>query len=298
VITDLNSISNSSIPDRDIFPKVLEIVKNKTTNDSFGNCHIDISSSTEFVDKAHARAFKKIIPELFNEAIKAKKHILTIKISAKQTRLYKYVLQAGLIFHHANSDFALATKCLEGHELKKCTYPQYYTISFGVTGVVFSEDLSEFLVIEEESGPYLGPKAPTAGVDYTNGEEPLNAVVRKLADEANVKLSSENAILVATAWTNNLRGNNPDANYVYAFKTNPKLHQLKEKEGEIKKTYWISTQKFLSQALPVSPQAQNKSLILKGVVSAALKALTEGRGWTSQSVVWGSGKPATLYSQS
>lgn len=279
----------------EILDKVKKLIASKTTYDPFGNCTIDLINVDEFADKMHARALKIVLPGIVESEKAQQKHLVILKISPKQVRLYKYVQQVNFVFHQAHYEFAIAIKCLRDkeHPLSQCGYPKYKTASVGVTGVVFNRELTRFLAIQESTGPYRGWKAPTGTVDYEKGEDPVKAVVREIAEETNVNISAENALLVGNSWTSCFRGTNPDINFAYAFCTDEDSQQLKAQESEIKKVEWISVKDFLENPAPVS---HDKPLILKGVVEAALEAMRSRNGWIPQSLFWGSGKAVSFYS--
>lgn len=277
----------------EVVEKVKTLVAGKTVNDTFGNCNIDLTGIAELKEKDYARAFQKILIDTIEQ--NSGKHLVTLKISSQQVRLYKYVQQLGFVFHQAHADHALAIKCLSGHTVEQCTYPKYKTASIGVTGVVFNRELTKFVAIQELTGPYRGLKAPTGMVDYEKGEEPIQAVVRELKEETNVHVKGEDAVLVANNWTSCFRGTNPDINYTYAFTTDEGSQELKAQATEIKKVEWKSVDEFLKMQLPVS---HDKPLVIKGVVEAALTAIKNGHAWKSQSLHWGSGKAVTLYGAS
>ena len=122
--------------------KVKQLIAKNTTYDSFGNCIIDLTNSTEFVDKYYTKAFKEFLPSLIDNGRKNAKHLLNIKITSKQPRLYKHVLNQGFVFHQGHREFTLMNLCLKGDDPKKCSFPKFKATSIGVSGVVFNKDLS------------------------------------------------------------------------------------------------------------------------------------------------------------
>jgi ADP-ribose pyrophosphatase YjhB (NUDIX family) len=284
--------------------RMRQLVSSKTTNDTFGNCNIDLSSCKEFDQKECARAAKALFSEIFTNEAKNQKHMLTLKLAPTQTRLHKYALDAGMSIHHADPQSSWIVKCLKNHDAAKCTYPKYKTAIVGISGVVFSADMTKFLAVKEISGPYRGWKAPTGAVDYEKGENPLEAAVREISEETKLSISSRDAVFVGAAWTKNFRGNSPDVNYVFACKCKDETQQLKAQEEEIAKVQWISYAEFMKTPAipPVAAGTEtvnavpDAEFLIKKVVEAAYDALKSQSGWSSKDLKWASGKPVTFLS--
>jgi ADP-ribose pyrophosphatase YjhB (NUDIX family) len=278
-------------------PQLLENIRSQvaahTSRDPYGNCHIDLTDSPELQDKVQARAFKQLLPELIEDARTHGTHTLTVKFSSQCSRLYKYVQQAGLHFHFADRNKALAKICLQGHREEECTYPKYKTLSVGVTSVVFNENLTRFVAVQEKMGPYLGPKAVTGTVDYEKSETPLQAAEREVLEETGLQVSSATGVFVGQVWTPNLRDGKPDENLVFAFQVQQEAQPLKAQEEEIRLVEWLSVNDFLTMRLPVK---HSKPLILQRVVEAAQRVLQMNPNGHIQKLAWGSGKDAEFYS--
>lgn len=280
---NLDSMSSSEIADF--------IGKNHIIHDTFTNTHIDLTTLPVNIKKT-AKAIKEIMLDWIATGMSSNKHMITLKLLPMHSRIHKYALDFGFLPHHADSSETLMTLCLKQHVRKECNYPAYKTVSIGVTGVVFNQNLEKFLAIKEKYGPYRGWKAPTGSVDA--GEEPVNAIVRELSEETGVHVKAEDAILVGEGWTPNFRGSAPDINQVFAFQIDEGQHTLMAQEEEIEKVKWLSVKEFVTLPIPLN---HDKPFVIKTVVQAALHALENQTGWHVNHSSWASGKDILFYSK-
>jgi ADP-ribose pyrophosphatase YjhB (NUDIX family) len=277
--------------DEQTLKKVQTIVSAKITRDDYDNLHINISELPALTEKNTAKAFRHILASTIEQAKDDGLHMVTVKFSPSQSQLPKYVSQQGMAYHFADAAVVMVKKCLKNHT-DECTYPKYKTVSMGVTGVVFSSDLTEFVAIQEKKGPYLGPKPITGTVDYEGPETPLMAVVREIEEESNLKVDLERAVFAGHAWTPNFREGKPDINLVFAFCIEKSEQSLKAQESEIRDIRWMPVSTFLDMDLPVK---HSKPLLLKKAVEVAQKALITNPQNAVQRLAWGSGKDLEFY---
>ncbi|EFB40247.1 NUDIX domain-containing protein [Parachlamydia acanthamoebae] len=280
-----DSGTNSIIP---YHKTIRELFEKSTAKDPFNNCIIDLSGKPETNEKQLQQTVQTIFSE-FLENQTNYQHLI-VKISQKQNRLYKWMVNNDFELHHSEGKNLFLKRCL-GHQENECTYPRYKTMSIGVTTVIFNKDLTEFLAIKEMSGPYIDWKAPTGSVEEEK-ETPLEAAVRDVLEETNLEISLEHLHLVSTISTKNFRGNKPDYNFVYAGISNHP-GDIKPKEKDIKDVAWLSVNDFLKGELPVKHEL--RPLILQQVVSIAKECLEKNQGWGASPAYWGSGKPAILF---
>lgn len=258
--------------------------------DVYNNCIFDFAAIPDFQGKEELKAVKVLLPILMQE--QGDKHVLCIKMLKTQARIVKYASELGFAFHHANPDEIFMTKCLKDHDVTHCSYPKFMTVSVGVTGVVFDQQLEKVLLIQEKWGVPNEMKPPTGAVDYLEtNEDPLSAVIREVREETGVDVDPKAAVLVGNAWTQRLRGNNPDVNYVFAFRI-PSEVQLKAQEDEIAQVAWQPISHYLKE----TPEEESQPWVMKRVVASAVQALQNQKDWGYQNYVWNNGKPVTLYS--
>jgi 8-oxo-dGTP pyrophosphatase MutT (NUDIX family) len=270
--------------------EIRDLFANRKSMDPYKNCGIDLTRINGINDKNIQQTIMKIFSELLEN--KDQFNHLIVTICQKHHRLYKCLMKNDFEVHHSEDPFLVTVRCL-GHQTTECAYPLYKTMSIGVTVVIFNQDLTEFLAVQEKSGPYKGWKAPTGGVDYKNEDE-LTAAVREVREETNLEISPHQLTLVGMAPTNNLRGRSPDRNFVYACKSD-KTNEIKPQEKEIRKVEWISVNDFLTSKLPVNHES--RPLVLQEVVRIAKKSLENKQGWKPCQAYWGSGRPAVLYQE-
>jgi 8-oxo-dGTP pyrophosphatase MutT (NUDIX family) len=277
--------------------QVADKVRSCIKLDAYHNCYINLSDIAGF-GKTEFKAVKQLLPQIIEEQIQQKKgigeklHVIGLKLSPQQSRIVKYAAECGFVFHNANSEGMLMTKCLEGHQVTHCTYPRFMTVSVGVTGVVFDHQLEKVLVVQERLGANKKLKPPTGTVDYLKGtDDPLSAVVRELKEETHLDVNPADAVLVGNTWSANFRGTSPDINYVFAFRVSSNV-LLKAQEEEISKIEWKPVQEYLAESL----EEASKPWVIKRIVFAALEALNNKKEWRTHTLFWSSGKPVTLFS--
>lgn len=258
------------------------LIQSCKTFDAFNGCLFDFTK----IPQLEPKAVKHVLPSLLDEL--QDKHVVSIKMQhAQAARIVKYASQNGFFFHHATPDEVLMTRCCLGHTHSSCSYPKFVTASVGVTGVVFDQKLEHVLLIREKWGGVKDMKPPTGSVDYLEaGEHPLQAVVRELKEETNIEVNLADAVLVANTWTQKLRGNSPDINFIFAYKSSSNA-DLTFHEDEITEGGWHSVEKYTDQA---------DSYVMKQIVKAAKRALEHQKQWTAQACFWSDGKPVTLFS--
>lgn len=260
---------------------------NVLSHDTYGNSHVDLR---QFKGEEVAQ-YKPLIKDWIQEASTNGKHMFTVKFRSDCGEMYPIAIQAGLHMHYAHKTEALAKICLFGHSENECNYPKFRTSSTGVTGVVFNEDLTEFVAVQEKDGPYRGNKAITGTVDIETLETPLDAIVREIKEETAVTVAKEQAVFAGHVWTSDFRNGAPDSNLLFVFKVKKDDHQLVAQESEIRIVKWLNVDEFLNAQLPVK---HNKPLIIKKVVEAARSAFAQPKA--VEKMAWGSGKDAEFYS--
>lgn len=219
-------------------------------------------------------------------------HVFGLKIPSNNVALITTAISHGFRFHNANSANALLNLCLENHEINQCTFPPYRTVSVGVTGVVFDSELKNVLVVMEKIGVIKKFKPPTGGVDYgEGGETPLDAVVRELDEEVNIKVDRDKAVFVGTGWTNNYREYNPDISYIFAFVIEQK-QELNFQQSEISNAKWISVEEFKEEP----PEEKQKPWLLRQAVVTAFEAVkTRDSTWKPRTLHLSTGKPVQFF---
>lgn len=259
--------------------------------DAYQNCHVDVTPLSMLIDKTYAKAFQELLPELKEMARDSWNHMLTIKFLQTHVRLHKYVLQEGFKFHFADEKVAIVKACLRNHEVEICDFPRHKNVSAGIMAVVFNQDRSKFLCVQEKVGPHLKFKPMTGIINDEKQETPLEAAVREIGEEVGVHVDPQTAVFAGQAWTPDLRNGRPDTNSVFAFVVEEAKQHLKAQETEIKAIKWVSVEEFLpSQTVGVSG-----SLIFQDAVRAALHALNAHHGHVQRSA-WGSGRKVEFYS--
>lgn len=261
------------------------------THDTFGNTFVDLRALTLGTKKTDC-AIKELLPQWIETGKSDKKHTIILTLASSHARVHKFAIEAGFRNHHADETETVMKYCLRGHVGKECNYPAYKTASIGVSGVVFNQTLAKFVAIQEKSGPYLGPKAPTGIVD--TGEEPVEAVVRRIFAETGIQVKGEEAVLVGEGWTPNFRGPAPDINQVFAFRIDEAECTLEKKDEEIQGVRWVPVEDFLNQPITLS---HNKPFVIKKIVEVAQKAMRDGTGWKVGNYAWGSGKDIRFFSK-
>lgn len=257
--------------------------------DAFNNCFFDFSDIPDFNDNKEIKTIRNLLPIIIKE--QKDKHVIGLKLLPAHARIVKYAIEVGFVFHDANSEGMLMTLCLKGHHATACSFPKFMTASIGVTGVVFDKNLEKVLLIQEKWGGLTNMKPPTGTVDYLEaGEDPLKAVVRELKEETNIDVDSSEAVLVGNTWTQKLRGNNPDINYVFAFKTSTET-SLQAQEEEIAHVCWQPIEDYLKE----DTEKTDQPYVMKRIVAAALHALKHRTEWIPCYLYWTNSKPVTLF---
>ena len=238
----------------------------------------------------------RILNKTLNYIIQNEKentHVFGLKVPSNNNTLISTAINHGFRFHNANPTSALLNLCLENHEIKQCTFPPFRTVSVGVTGVVFDRELKNVLVVMEKIGVIKKFKPPTGGVDYGEGREtPLDAVVRELEEEVNIKVERDEAVFVGTGWTNNYREYNPDISYIFAF-VMKKKQELNLQHSEISNAKWISIEEFKEE--PV--EEKQKPWVLRQAVIHAFEAVQKrGLAWKPRTLYLSTGKPVEFFS--
>jgi ADP-ribose pyrophosphatase YjhB (NUDIX family) len=287
-----------SSPISEMASKIRVLLNRCKKTDAFNNCFFDLSEIPTYTDlpeipsfthKQELKEFKAQLPSVLNG--QTDKHVIGLKLLQNQSRIVKYALKFGFTFHNANPENMLMTLCLKGHKVADCSYPKYMTVSVGVTGVVFDHQLEKVLLIQEKWGENKKMKPPTGTVDYLEAnEDPLCAVVRELHEETNIVVNPKDAVLVGNTWTQNLRGKNPDINFVFAFKVSVDA-ELKAQEEEISQISWLSVKDYIHE----SPDETSQPYVMKRIVTAALQAFLHQKEWVYQNLQWSNGKPVTLF---
>jgi len=269
--------------------KVKTVLEKCKKFDDFNDCFFDLSEIPNFTDKQEQKALKALLPVLIEE--QKGKHVIGLKLLPCHARIVNYAIQYGFSFHNANHDGMFLTLCLKGHNATNCNFPKFMTVSVGVTGVVFDKELQKVLLIQEKWGKLNNMKPPTGSVDYLEAaEHPLNAVVREIKEETNIEVKPSDAVLVGNAWTQHLRGNNPDINFVFAFRVSTDA-VLKAQEDEITHVGWQSIETYIKE----DSGENNQPYVMKRIVTAALQAFVHQKEWVSHNLYWNNGKPVTLF---
>lgn len=264
----------------------------KIFRDVSGNAEIDISNGNGYESKEKARAFREALKTQIEWERLGGRHFFSVKLSNNQTRVFKYVLDAGMKLHHANTEKAIAFKCLQNHAYEACNYQNLAACSINVTGVVFNSDLDKFLAVQE-TGTYNGWKAPSTAVDLEKSEGPLEAIIRKIREETNVNLNPIAGLYIANTWTKKMQDNCPGIGYVFTFQVVASQQEIKTKpNGEIRKIEWLSIADFMN-----SKDCLDMNHIYKQIIDVAHKGFsTRNCSWKSHYLTWETGRPVTLYS--
>jgi 8-oxo-dGTP pyrophosphatase MutT (NUDIX family) len=252
-----------------------------SSKDPWQNITIDLSARDEVNDKVNKSAVMAIIEQKMAE----KSPHLLIKLSANQARIYKWIQSIdGFKLHHSESQKLVFIRC--NHSSGNCYYPEFKTITHGITVVLFNRELTQFLAVKENTNQYRGWKAPTGGVDYEVENERM-AAVREVKEETDITLSENQLRLVSLVSTNTIPGRAPDRNFVFAGICDNATELVpKPQVREIKEASWIKVEDFLSSELPLDNAKE--PLVLKDVVRTAMKCLTTDQGWISKEAYWGS----------
>lgn len=268
--------------------KVQDLLNGCRNIDGFNTCYFDLTSLPSLSGDKELKVIKTLLPGIIDE--QRDRHVIAFKLLQNQARVVKYLVSRGFNFHSANHESMLLTLCQTHRKITSCTYPKYSTVSVGVTGVVFNQQLDKVLLIQEKWGGLNKMKPPTGGVEYLDiHEDPLTAVVRELKEETNLQVDPYQAVLVGTAWTQHLRGRNPDVNFVFAFLAD-EGSELKAQEGEISKVGWFPITEYLNEA------DESKPYVMKQIVRCAFEAIKQGKEWTFNEHYWAQEKPVTLFS--
>ncbi len=254
--------------------------------DSYGNCHLNLLN-LKSIDQTF---FETNLPDFIESMKNTDRHIVAVKISTIQVKIFTALLTAGFIFHDAQNQNANLTMCLKTHDSKSCNYPKFKTNSVGVAAMVFRKNGSEILVVQELEGPYKGWKPPTGTVE--DNEDPVKGAIRELEEETGVIVEAEQALLTSVAYTPLLR-NTPDICFGYLFQIKDENTTLIPQQSEIRKVTWTPVQKFLDETAKID---HFNPFVLKGFVAAAQQVIQNNTAWPPHELQWGSGKPVTLYS--
>lgn len=278
------------------------ILEKCRTIDPWKNVNIDLTSINELDQKAMAHAIRALIPVMMDEAQKAGNHEFTIRYQAKHHRLGRLVVECNMVYHEAKdvmdpkvTPSVMLKKCLKNHEKDKCNYPNSKTCSVGVTGVVFNEDLTEFVSLQEIEGNYTGVKAVTGTVDHEikPNETPLSVFVREVKEETNVDVNPSEAKAAGTIWTPCFRGKVADVNFIFAARVMKADQKLVAQASEVRNVKWMNVEEFLAMQLKVK---HNKPLIVKEAVWKALCAMRNPQAPNAEKFAWGSGTDNEVYS--
>lgn len=276
-------------PSRVGMQKVIEEI---SKTDAYRGFLVDFTSFPTDVTLPPRYHFKKMIQSMVNELRRKGTHVFSLKIPACNGDIMEVAIDLGFRHHHANHNYSLLNFCLKGHKATECSYPPYRTISAGVTGVVFDQQLQKVLVVMEQIGVIKKFKPPTGGVDYGESQEtPLQAVVRELKEETQIEVDPNKAFYVGTGWSNNYRGVNPDISYIFAFVL-PEIKAPVAQDSEISKAVWMSVEEFIKEP----PEEKEKPWLLRQAVVAALDAVKSGNSWKKQTLYLTTGKEVDFFS--
>lgn len=294
--TSTSVLPNPTLHCEEASTKMYHLIKEKGQIDAYNNFVVDITAlpglSAELSLEKSAVAFMKALPILIAEQKEKGRHVFSLKIPSDNGRIMQYAIENGFRHHQGNPEFSVLNYCLQEHTAKACSFPIFRTVSIGVAGVVFDRTLEKVLVVMEKSGPIKKFKPPTGTVEYGNEQEtPLEAVIRELNEETQIKVKPSDAVIVGTTWTNNYRGTNPDISYTFAFIL-PQVIKPISQEGEISKAKWMPVKDFLK----CPPEEKDKPWMLRRIVSVAYHAMQNDKAWKPHTCYLSTGKPVTMYS--
>lgn len=294
--------------DSDLQPVAFEILQRCIKFDNYANCNIDLSNLSEREISILSNQIAAVLPKLQEQAegeirkTQGKKlHMLTVRLTAKQSKIFEPLLALKFSFHSATPASQLLIRCHTEHNHKGCNYPVYRSAAVGATAVVFNRALTHVLAVIETEGPTQGrPKPVTGIVDYGgDGEDAFDAAIRELAEETGIKIDKEvarrEARMTSFSWSNKFRGDAPDLNFAFAFTVDESV-ALKKQPEEIKSIRWMPVEEYLKGLKEESASPTGKPWIMRKATAAALNALKMNQGWSLSDAFYISGsKPLRFF---
>lgn len=276
-------------------PSARGILEAHRSVDPYHNVNFDLTTVSELENKTMAKAIRTLIPEIMEKETKAGMHVITVRYNADHHRMGRLVKDCKMVHHSANN-IVMLKKCLSGHDDLTCTYPRSKTLSVGIMGVIFNEDCTEFVSVEETMGYYTGPKPITGTVDHevNPSETPLTVFAREVKEETNVNVDLDKTVFGSVAWTPCFRDKVADVNFMFATRVVKSEQKLVAQESEVRNVRWLNVDEFLKMKLPVK---HNKPLLLQEAVWKAYLAVhAKDSAGKVEKFAWGSGKDNEVYS--